>query len=265
LPLSILASLLLCTAIVVAYAVRVVRSGRARHARLGSSPGSELCPGWLVEAFYSALVAPGRALARMGIDPDALTILGAALSIASLPLLATGRFPAGAICVGAGGALDALDGVVARARGRASAAGAVLDSFLDRISDAAPLVGLALFYRERVGTLVIPLAALVASSLVSYARARADVHGLALPNGVMRRHERVAYLILGLLLGPVVPGPGALRGVAYPATLAAIGVIAAGGFVAAFVLVARTRAALSAAGPKPAEAPPKPSLGRAVH
>ncbi|WP_410962049.1 hypothetical protein, partial [Salmonella sp. SAL4359] len=65
----------------------------------------------------------------------------------------------------------------------ASASGAVLDSFVDRAADAAPFVGLAIFYRGHVATLVIPLAALVASSLVSYARAKADGLGLVLPNG----------------------------------------------------------------------------------
>ena len=150
---------------------------------------------------------------------------------------------------------------MARALGRSSSAGAVLDAFLDRISDAAPLVGLAVFYRDRVGTLLVPLAALVASSLVSYARARADVHGLSLPDGLMRRHERIAYLLLGLLIGPVAPRLGSADGVAYPATLAAVGIIAAAGFAAAFVLVARTRAALSAAASRPAGAPSKPALG----
>src|SRR4051794_32598189 len=100
-PLS-LTALLVCTAIVAAYAVRVVRSGRARHERLGKIPGSALLPGWIVEAFYWALQAPGRALARLGVDPDVLTVLALACSVASLPIIATGHLAEGAIAVALG-------------------------------------------------------------------------------------------------------------------------------------------------------------------
>jgi CDP-diacylglycerol--glycerol-3-phosphate 3-phosphatidyltransferase len=238
-----LASFLLCTAVALLYAVRVLRRGRARHDRLPE--GSPLVPSWVVEAFYWALEAPGRALSRRGVDPDAVTYMALACSLASLPLIASGRLAAGGVCVGIGGAFDALDGLVARARGRASEAGAVLDSVTDRLSDAAPLAGLCVVYRQSAATLLVPVAAIVASSLVSYARARADVHRLRLPDGMMRRHERVIFLLLGLLLAPIVPRAPLAPSVAYPLTLALVGFVAAAGFAGAFVLVARTRAALS--------------------
>lgn len=244
-------SILLFTAVLALYAVRVAKKGRATHERLGPSPGSALFPGWLVEGAYWALSAPGRALANLGVEPDVLTYLALACSLVSLPLAATGRLVPAALCILAGGALDALDGMVARARGAASAAGALLDSFVDRLSDAAPFVGLAIFYRDRVATLVVPLGALVASSLVSYARARADAHGLTLPNGLMRRHERIAYLVAALLLAPVLPRAELAGAVLfYPVTLAGVALIAAVGFVASIVLVSRARAALSEAKPR---------------
>jgi CDP-diacylglycerol--glycerol-3-phosphate 3-phosphatidyltransferase len=243
--LSIL-SLLLCTAVVGLYAARVVRLGRPKHERLGPSPGSALLPGWLVEAFYWAFQAPGRAAVRLGIEPDTLTWLALACSLGSLPLLAIGRLPEGALCIALGGILDALDGLVARARGRVSAAGAVLDAVLDRVSDAAPFAGLAVLYRGSAATLLVPIAAMVASSLVSYARARAEVHGLSLPSGLMRRHERIAYLVAALLIAPLVPRLAAAPAIPYPVVLAVTAFIAAFGFVAAALLVARTRAALDA-------------------
>jgi CDP-diacylglycerol--glycerol-3-phosphate 3-phosphatidyltransferase len=251
-----IASLLLCTTILGMYALRVARHGRARHERLGPSPGSALVPGWVVEAFYWALQAPGRWLARLGVDPDMLTYCALACSLASLPLIAGGHMVEGGLCVAVGGAFDALDGLVARLRGRASAAGAVLDSVLDRLADSAPLVGLALLYRESAATLLIPLAALTASSLISYARARGDILRLRLPDGVMRRHERIAYLVLSLLLAPLVPRAEILASVPYPATLAGVAFIAVGGFFAAFVLVARIRAALAPPESPAAERPP---------
>jgi CDP-diacylglycerol--glycerol-3-phosphate 3-phosphatidyltransferase len=252
-PAISIAALLLCTAVVVAYGVRVVRSGRARPKRLRDVPGSAICPAWLVEAFYWVLTAIGRVLARLGVEPDTLTLAALAFSVASLPLLAAGRLPEGALCVAVGGALDTLDGLVARANGRATAAGAVLDAVADRLADAAPFAGLAVFYRASAGALLVPIAALVGSSLVSYARARADAHGLVLPSGLMRRHERITYLLASLLLGPIVPAPQIAAGIPCPATLVGIAFIAAASFVAAFVLVARTRAALSVSPPSAAD------------
>jgi CDP-diacylglycerol---glycerol-3-phosphate 3-phosphatidyltransferase len=254
LPLSV-ASLLLCTGVLLLYAARVRRFGRARHERLGAAPGSALLPGWAVEAFYWALQAPGRLLARLGVDPDLVTLLALLCSLGSLPLLAVGRLAEGAVCVGVGGCLDALDGMVARLRGRASPGGAVLDAVLDRLSDSAPFAGLVVLYRGSVAAMLVPLAALVASSLVSYARARADAYGLRLPDGIMRRHERVAYLVLTLLLAPLAPPLSIAPDVPYPVALAGVAFIAAAGFAGAFLLVARTRAALARPAALPAPAP----------
>jgi len=239
-----LAALLLCTVVVASYATRVARSGRAAHPRLGPSPGSALLPGWLVEAFYWAMHAPGRALIAMHVSPDACTYASLVFCCASLPLAATGRFAEAAAVVIVGAVLDALDGMVARARGIAGPSGAVLDSFVDRIADAAPFIGLAIYYRHNVLSLVIPLAAMVASSLVSYARAKADQHNLKLPNGLMRRHERVVYLSASLFAGPIIPYTDVLGGMPRPLTLVGVSLVAIVGAGASFVLVARTRAAL---------------------
>lgn len=240
-------AVLLCTAILAAYAARVARHGRAVDARLGRSPGSPLLPGAAVEAFYWACHAPARLLARRGVEPDTITLASLVVSCASLPAIAVGRFALAGALVTVGALLDVLDGMVARARGRCTASGAVLDSFVDRVADAAPLVGLALFYRARVATLLVPLVALVASSLLSYARAKADEHRLELPNGLMRRHERVVYLVASLVLAPLWPaGPTAIP---HPATLVGVGVIGVFASAAAILLVARTRAALRAASP----------------
>jgi CDP-diacylglycerol--glycerol-3-phosphate 3-phosphatidyltransferase len=250
-----LAAILLCVTVISAYAARVMRVGRARHARLGPSPGSAFLPGWLVEAFYWAMHAPARLLIWSGATPDMLTYASFFLCLASLPLAALGHFAAAAAVIVVGAILDAMDGMVARARGIASQAGAVLDSFVDRASDAAPFIGLALFYRHHALTLLVPLVALVASSLVRYARAKADQHALSLPNGVMRRHERVVYLSVSLLVAPLVPSSPVLGGVRYPLTLLGVALVAVGSTVASILLVARTRAALRAR-----EAPPAPRV-----
>ncbi len=106
-----------------------------------------------------------------------------------------------ACCFGA--AFDALDGIVARARGLSSDAGEVLDAVVDRYADAAPLLGLAVYYRASLPALLLVLCALLGSMLVSYVRAKSEAMSLSLPGGLMRRHERIAYLTAGLLLGPL--------------------------------------------------------------
>jgi CDP-diacylglycerol--glycerol-3-phosphate 3-phosphatidyltransferase len=203
-------------------------------------------PGWLVEAFYWALSALARGLSRLGVEPDRLTYLSLLLSLSSLPLLATGRFALAALLILAGAALDAIDGSVARAQGRASPAGAVLDSCVDRVADAAPFIGLAVFYRDHAFAMLVPLFALVASSMVSYARAKSEIYRISLPNGLMRRHERVVCLLASLLAAPLWPSSPGLGGVPYPFPLLGTAVIAVLGGVASAVLIARTRAALTA-------------------
>lgn len=242
-----LTAVLVCTAVLVAYGVRVARAGRPAMPRLGASPGSALFPGWLVEAFYWALHAPGRGLTQLGVSPDLLTYLSLLVSLASFPFAATGRFAYAAAAVLVGAALDALDGMVARAQLRASDSGAVLDSFVDRLADAAPLAGLAVFWRGHAAAMMVPILAMVASSLVSYARAKADIYGLHLPNGLMRRHERVAYLSGSLLIAPIAPTLPLTGSIPYPLTLAGVALIAVIGFFAATTLVRRTRVALAAA------------------
>jgi phosphatidylglycerophosphate synthase len=160
--------------------------------------------------------------------------------------------------VALGGALDALDGIVARLRGRACPAGAVLDSVADRLADAAPFAGLCVLYRENAAALLVCLAALTASGLLSYTRARADVHGLRLPDGPMRRHERIVYLTASLFLGPPVPR-GEVLGVTipYPVTLAGIAFVAAAAFLGALLLVVRIRAALTPSGSRAENSRPR--------
>jgi len=252
-----LLTLLMCTAVMSAYAVRVARAGRAKHARLGPKPGSPLLPGWLVEAFYWAMHAPAAALIRSGASPDTLTYASLVFSAASLPLIAAGHFTMAVVAIVVGAVLDAMDGMVARARRIASPSGAVLDSCVDRVSDSAPFIGLAIFYRDNVVTLVIPLVAMVASSMVSYARAKSDQHGLKLPNGLMRRHERVVYVSASLLAAPLIPALPLTGAVRYPLALVGPGLIAVLGSVAAVILIGRMRAALMALEPAKAVEPAK--------
>ncbi len=141
-------------------------------------------------------------LARLGISPNHLTVLGFAGNIGAGALAARGQFiAAGALSLVASG-LDLLDGALARATGRATAFGAVLDSTLDRLSEAALLGGLIFYFAQRNDREEVMLCfiAMVGSVLVSYVRARAENFGLDLRDGLFTRPERVLVLGLGLII-----------------------------------------------------------------
>ncbi|MEY3020487.1 MAG: hypothetical protein RLZZ272_1471 [Actinomycetota bacterium] len=147
-----------------------------------------------------AVTAPaGRAVARSGISPNQLTTLGLLLTAVAAWLLALGRyFPAGAVLF-VGGAMDALDGAVARATRRSTPFGSFYDSVADRISDGLLLGGLAWALRGQPRLLLLAVVALVAAEVTSYVRARAEAIDLECSVGILERAERALLLIVGLL------------------------------------------------------------------
>src|SRR5439155_14984050 len=81
-------------------------------------------------------------LARAGVTPNMLTIMGAGGNILAAVLAGSGEFLAAGILVLASSSLDTLDGALARATGTATAFGSVFDAVIDRVSAAAVLFGL---------------------------------------------------------------------------------------------------------------------------
>ena len=235
--------------VLAAYGVRVAVAGRALDARVQRESSTVLLGRFPIEAFHWALRGVGRGVSRTGVSPDTLTLISLLVSGASLPLAALGMLPGAGAALLLGAAFDALDGIVARERGVASDAGEVLDAVVDRYADAAPLVGLVIFYRASVAAMLLVLLAILGSMLVSYVRAKSEAMGLSLPGGLMRRHERIAYLTAGLLLGPVLP----LAGAPFPAplTLLSVAVVAIVSNLAAVLLTRAARAALVSAGRGP--------------
>jgi CDP-diacylglycerol--glycerol-3-phosphate 3-phosphatidyltransferase len=228
--------------VLAAYGVRVAVVGRALDPRVQRESSTVLLGRFPIEAFHWALRGVGRAVSRSGISPDALTLISLFISGASLPLAALGLLPAAGAALLFGAAFDALDGIVAREQGVASDSGEVLDAVVDRYADAAPLLGLAVFYRASVPVLVLVLVALLGSMLVSYVRAKSEAMSLSLPGGLMRRHERIAYLTAGLLLGPLLHL--ASVPVEAPLTVFAVAVVALMSNIAAVSLTRAARAAL---------------------
>jgi len=152
-------------------------------------------PRWLTDPIVGVI-------ARTGATPNHLTVLGFLGNLGAAALAAGGEFLAAGLVLLAASALDLLDGALARATGRASPLGAVFDSVLDRLSEAAVLGGLAFHFAQRGEReeTVLAFAALAGSLMVSYVKARAEAHGLELREGLFTRAERVLLLGVGLII-----------------------------------------------------------------
>jgi CDP-diacylglycerol--glycerol-3-phosphate 3-phosphatidyltransferase len=138
-------------------------------------------------------------LAAAGMKPNTITTLGLIGSVAAGALFSAGEIRWGGWVLALTAAFDVLDGLVARRAGTESRFGAFYDSTLDRISDAALLGGLALFWAAAgpnhslamVGVCVI---ALSGAFLTSYTRARAEAIGIDAKVGFLQRPERIVML-----------------------------------------------------------------------
>lgn len=141
-------------------------------------------------------------LKRLNVEPNVLTFLGFAVTVLAAFFLAS-NLAVGGVLVLLGGALDMLDGMVARAKGKITEFGAFLDSVLDRYSDA--LVFLAVSWNlgskgETAGAF-LGLGTMVGAFIVSYARARAEGLGKKCTTGLMERPERIMLIVFGAFTG----------------------------------------------------------------
>ena len=174
----------------------------------------------------AVMTPPAKLLLRAKVSPDVVTFVGAlGATIVALTLLPRGLFWQATLLVGLFAFFDALDGTMARLSGRSSDWGAFLDSTLDRITDAAVFVGLALYYalaQPDANVVMVGACglALVGSMLVSYIRARAEGLGMRADVGFGERTERLVILGVFALLAAWEPrfmavGVWVLAGVAW--------------------------------------------------
>jgi CDP-diacylglycerol--glycerol-3-phosphate 3-phosphatidyltransferase len=149
-------------------------------------------------------------LARTRVTPNVLTTSGVSLCLAAAVLVGfEGRNPwliywlaAGIFVVGS--LFDILDGALARAGGKSTPFGAFVDSTTDRVGEGAMLAAVA-FVFSRHGqdwAVVLAVAAVVGSFLVSYTRAKAEALGLRGDVGLGSRAERVVLITAGLVFAP---------------------------------------------------------------
>ena len=142
-----------------------------------------------------------RLLARTPITPTALTWFGFLLAVGAAVLIIRGYLLIAGFVVLVAGFFDMLDGALARRTNQTTRFGAVLDSTLDRLSEAVLLIGILVHYvgEQSLTGILLASVALVVSLMVSYIRARAESSGFECQVGLFTRTERVIVLVLGLL------------------------------------------------------------------
>jgi CDP-diacylglycerol--glycerol-3-phosphate 3-phosphatidyltransferase len=158
------------------------------------------------EDYLTRLVV--RLLAKTPVTPNAMTWIGFSITLGAGVLIITEHLLAAGFVVLFAGFFDMLDGALARGTDRVTRFGAILDSTLDRFSEAALLLSVLSIYAVRATEQSTPVIlivgfALVGSLLVSYIRAKAEAMGLECTVGFFTRPERVVVLAIGLMLSRI--------------------------------------------------------------
>lgn len=152
---------------------------------------------------------------RVGLTPDGISVAAFVLA-----LLAGGAFylgtplwdVVGAVLVALNGALDLLDGAVARETDVDSVAGDLLDHVLDRYADVVILAGLA----AGVGSWLLGFAAVTGVLLTSYLGTQIQAVGLGRQyGGLLGRADRLALVGVVGVVAAVVPVVGGFSLVAW--------------------------------------------------
>jgi CDP-diacylglycerol--glycerol-3-phosphate 3-phosphatidyltransferase len=195
----------------------------ASHPSAGELPrGGSLLSNRLKEAGRAFLAPLVRVALRLGITANRVTVAGFAIVVVAAGLIAIGQLLVGAAVLVLGSLLDAVDGALARATGGSTAFGGFLDSTLDRAAEGILYVGIVVYLlgatADPVWPVLLALAALSGSFMVSYTRAKAEAIGVSASVGLAPRTERLVLIVAGI----------ALAGIGFePGLLGAIGIIAA--------------------------------------
>lgn len=144
---------------------------------------------------------------RLGVSPNLITLTGLALALFSGYLLSQEQVIWAAVFFTMSGILDLADGYVAKKMNRITDFGSFLDSFSDRVSDAAIYLGLMVYFLKRGEGIYVGLALviLVTAFLISYVRAKAEGFGVVCKAGLMARAPRFIALAFGLFLNALSP------------------------------------------------------------
>ncbi len=142
-----------------------------------------------------------RWLLKIGVSANLLSALGGlGASVSAIAFFTHGYYFWGMVVTLFFILFDLLDGTLARmSESGGSTWGALLDSTLDRISDAAVLGSVA-YYLMKSNDRLVPvfIVALVTGGLVSYIKARAEGLGIECNGGFAERTDRLIIIFVAL-------------------------------------------------------------------
>jgi CDP-diacylglycerol--glycerol-3-phosphate 3-phosphatidyltransferase len=173
--------------------------------------GVRLLPAQMISGFPGLLLPVAEWLIRWRVRPNVITSASVIVLVGAGVAFGLDHARLGAAWLLLSGLLDMLDGQVARKSGMVSTFGALFDSSLDRVGEAALFGGIAVYFVTapnqvmRVLGVIFAIGALAGSFSVSYVRARAEGLGLECRVGIAQRPER----ILGVGAPTLLFGAGA--------------------------------------------------------
>jgi CDP-diacylglycerol---glycerol-3-phosphate 3-phosphatidyltransferase len=156
-----------------------------------------------------------RVMGRLGLTPNALTLIGFGIAVLAAVLAAAQVWLAAGLLVAFGAAFDMLDGALARATNRISSLGAFMDSVFDRAGEVIVYLGIAwgCYAAGFADLALLAMAAMAAAFMVSYTRAKSEglgfTSGTGMANiGLAPREVRTVFVVIGLSLAGLAGGLG---------------------------------------------------------
>ncbi|HDJ22680.1 MAG TPA: CDP-alcohol phosphatidyltransferase family protein [Candidatus Aminicenantes bacterium] len=161
-----------------------------------------ILPSKLRSSVLNSVTPLGHFFSRLRVNPNLITFFALLMGIASGVLFATEHPLWATLAIILCGLLDILDGKVATQSNRRSLFGAIFDSTLDRYSEFAIYLGLAIHFRHHWALWII-FFTFLGSTMVSYTRARSEGLDIECQVGFMQRAERLVILTLASLIGVI--------------------------------------------------------------
>ncbi len=170
------------------------RVARSRAPRGGRRPGRDAGTPPRSAAMRNRLI-------ESRLTPNAISLTGFALNLVAAGLVVGRLFFLAGVAFIVGSIMDTLDGRYSRMSGKGTPFGAFLDSTLDRLEEGIVLTAVAAYFAARGNEVAVAavVAAVLASLMVSYTRARAEALGLECKVGLATRAVRVVILSAGLV------------------------------------------------------------------
>ena len=138
---------------------------------------------------------------RLGVTANGVTIVGAIGTVTSaLYFYPRGDLFLGTLVICVFALSDLFDGAIARlTNGTGTQWGGFLDSTIDRVTDAAILIGVLLYMVDRDNTVaILILISLVTGGLIPYIRAKAESMSIECSGGFAERTERIVISLTAI-------------------------------------------------------------------